>query len=185
MKKIVIKYGMYGVAVMFIISISAFFIFRDNHNWELQEIIGYTTIVLSLVFVFFGIRRWRDKYNAGELSFWKGIGIGTLISLFPSIAFGLLTWIEGVIDPEWQDKYYTHYIEKVKKTTPPRELQATLQEIAEQREMFSSPIAQFGFMFLTVFVIGFIISIISALILRRIKYHSLLKNERDSPLLSD
>lgn len=185
MKQIVIKYGMYGVAVMFIISVAAFVIFKNNHNWELQEIIGYNTIVLSLLFVYFGIRQWRDKYNGGELSFWRGIGIGTLISLFPSVAFGLLTWIEGLIDPEWQDKYYAHYIEKVKKTTPPQELQATLQEIAEQREMFASPIAQFSFMFLTVFVIGFIISIISALILRRNKYHSLLKDERDSPLLSD
>ena len=167
MNKIVLKYGMYGVAVMFIISVSAFFIFKNNHNWEVQEIIGYTTIVLSLLFVYFGIRRWRDKYNAGQLSFAKGLGIGTLISLFPSVGFGLLSWIEGVIDPEWQDKYYAHHIEKIKKTTPPAELQATLKEIADQREMFSSPFAQFFFMFLTVFVIGFIITIISALILKR------------------
>lgn len=167
MKKIVIKYGMYGVAVMFIISISAFFIFKNNHNWDLQEIIGYATIVLSLLFVFFGIRQWRDKYNAGQLSFPKGLGIGTLISLFPSVAFGLLTWVEGLIDPKWQDQYYAHYIEGVKKTTSPEKLQAALQEIADQREMFSSPVAQFGLMFLTVFVIGFIITIISTLILKR------------------
>ena len=169
MKKIVIKYGMYGVVVMFVISISAFIIFKNNHNWDLQEIIGYATIVLSLVFVYFGIRRWRDQYNAGRLSFWKGIGIGSLISLFPSAGFGLLSWIEGLVDPEWQDQYYAHYIENVKKTTSPEKLQAALQDIADQREMFSSPVAQFGFMFLTVFVIGFIISIISALILRRNK----------------
>lgn len=169
MKKIVIKYGMYGVVVMFIISLSAFLIFKDNHNWEAQEVIGYTTIVLSLLFVFFGIRQWRDRYNSGQLNFWRGIGIGTLISFFPSVAFGLLSWIEGLIDPEWQDKYYAYHIEKIKDTTPAAELQTALQEVAEQREMFASPIAQFGFMFLTVFVIGFIISIISALILRRNK----------------
>ena len=167
MKKIVTRYGIYGVAVMLIISVSAFFIFKDNHNWEVQEIIGYVTIVLSLVFVYFGIRQWRDKYNAGQLTFGKGLGIGTLISLFPSVAFGLLTWIEGWIDPEWQDKYYAHYIENIKKTTSPEKLQAALQEVADQREMFSSPVAQFGLMFLTVFIIGFIITIISALILRR------------------
>lgn len=167
MKNIVTRYGMYGFAVMLVVFIPTFFIFKNKHNWELQEVIGYTTIILSLVFVYFGIRQWRDKYNAGQLSFWKGIGIGTLISLFPAVAFGLLSWIEGLVDPEWQDKYYTHHIEKVKKTTPPEELQATLREIADQREMFASPIAQFGFMFLTVFLIGFIIAIISTLILKR------------------
>jgi hypothetical protein len=169
MKKIVTRYGMYGVAVMCILLIPEFFIFKNNHNWDLQEIIGYTTIVLSLAFVFFGIRQWRDKYNAGQLSFWKGIGIGSLISLFPAVAFGLLSWVEGLVDPEWQNEYYAHHIENVKRTTPPAELQAALKEIADQREMFSGPIAQFGFMFITVFVIGFIISIISALILRRNK----------------
>jgi hypothetical protein len=173
MKKIVIKYGMYGVAVMLIISVSAFFIFKNNHNWEVQEIIGYATIVLSLLFVFFGIRHYRDTYNAGQLGFGKGLGLGTLIALLPSVAFGLLTWIEGWIDPEWQDKYYTHYIENVKKTTSPEKLQAALKEIEVQREIFASPMAQFGLMFLTVFVIGFIIAIISALILRRNKKISL------------
>jgi hypothetical protein len=169
MKKIVTRYGMYGVAVMFIIFLPEFFIFKNNHNWDLQEIIGYATIVLSLLFVFFGIRHYRDKYNAGQLAFGRGLGLGTLIALFPAVAFGLLTWVEGLVDPEWQNEYYAHNIENLKKTTPPAELPAALQEVAQQREMFASPIAQIGFMFLTVFVIGFIISIISALILRRNK----------------
>jgi len=170
MKKIIIKYGMYGVAVMFVISLCSFLTFKNKHNWELQEIIGYTTIVLSLLFVYFGIRHWRDKHNAGLLSFGRGLGLGSLISLFPSIAFGLFTLIEmNFLDPEFSDKFYNYQIEKVKKTTSPAELQATLQKIADEKEMFSSPFAQFFFMFLIVFVIGFIISIISALILRRNK----------------
>jgi len=168
MKKIVFKYGTYGVAVMFIISLCSFLIFKNNHNWEIQEVIGYTTIVLSLVFVYFGIRQWRDKHNDGQLSFWRGIGLGSLISLFPSVAFGLFSWIEmNFLDPEFSDKYYNYQIDKVKNTTPPAELQATLQKIADEKEMFSSPLVQFFVMFLLVFVIGFIITIISTLILKR------------------
>lgn len=167
MKTIVLKYGLYGVAVMLVILVPTFFIFKNNHNWDMQEIIGYTSIFLSLLFVYFGIRQWRDKHNAGQLTFWKGLGIGSLITAFPSVAFGLLTLIETYIDPQWQNEYYNHYIEKTKKATSPEHWEATLQKITEEREMFSSTIAQFGFMFLTVFVIGFIISIISALILRR------------------
>lgn len=170
MKKIIIPYGMSGVAVMVIVMLSTFFIFRNKHNWELQEVIGYATIVVSLSFVYFGIRRWRDKYNSGRLSFGRGLGIGTLISLFPSVAFGLLSWIEiRFLDPEYLDKYYSYYVEKLKRSTPAEELNATLQQMAKDREMFSSPLAQFFVMFLTVFIIGFIITIISTLILRRNK----------------
>lgn len=170
MKKIVIKYGLYGVAVMFLISLGSFLIFKDRHNWELQEIIGYATIVLSLLFVFFGMRHYRDKHNAGRLGFGKALGLGTLIALFPSVAFGLFSLIEIYwLDPGFLDKYYAYQVEKVTNSTPSAELQAALQKMAEEKEMFNSPIAQFGFMFLTVFVIGFIIAIISALILRRNK----------------
>lgn len=170
MKRIAFRYGMWGVAIMLIILIADFFIFQNKTNWELQEVIGYATIVVSLLFVYFGIRRWRDKENAGQLSFWRGIGLGSLISLFPSVAFGLFSWIQmNFLDPGFSDRYYNYYVEKVKQSTPPEKLQAALQKMAEEKEMFSSPVAQFLFMFLTVFVIGFIITIISTLLLRRSK----------------
>lgn len=170
MKRIALRYGMWGVAIMLIILIADFFIFQNKTNWELQEVIGYATIVVSLLFVYFGIRRWRDKENAGQLSFWRGIGLGSLISLFPSVAFGLFSWIQmNFLDPGFSDRYYNYYIEKVRRSTPPDKLQAALQKMADEKEMFSSPVAQFLFMFLTVFVIGFIITIISTLLLRRSK----------------
>src|SRR5687767_975945 len=109
MKNIALRYGMYGVAVMFVLAGASFLIFKDDPQWELQEVIGYATIVLSLSFVYFGIRRWRDAYNGGTLTFWKGMGIGTVITLFPSIAFGLFSWIEMyILDPGFNDKYYNY-----------------------------------------------------------------------------
>jgi hypothetical protein len=168
MNKITLRYGIYGAIVIVAVLLPEIFIFRNDPHWELQEVIGYATIVASLIFVFFGIRRWRDKENAGQLGFWKGIGIGSLISLFPSIAFGLLSVIEiRFLDPEFNDKYYAYYIEKVKQSTPPEQQEAAIKSINDAKEMFSSPLVQFFVMFLTVFVIGFIISIISTLILKR------------------
>ena len=170
MNKVITRYGMYGVAVLFVISLVSFLAFRGNPNYEVQEVIGYASIVASLVFVYFGIRKWRDSYNGGQLTFGKGLALGTLITLFPSVAFGLFSWIEmKYLDPEFLDKYYGYYEDKIRKTTPPAEVQAALKDMADAKEMFSSPLAQFGLMFLTVFIIGFIITIISALILRRNK----------------
>jgi hypothetical protein len=94
--------------------------------------------------------------------------LGTLITTFPSIAFGLFTWLEmNVLDPDFSDKYYAHYTEKIKASTPPAELQATLQKLESEKEMFASPFMQFALMFLTVFLIGIVITVISSLILQR------------------
>ena len=153
---------------MLVVLLTSFFIFKGKENWETQEILGYTTIVISLLFVYFGIRHWRDNYNTGRLSFGQGLKLGTLITLFPSIAFGLLTWLEmSVLDPEFSNKYYAYYVQKMKASTPPDKLQEALQKLESEKEMFSSPFLQFAVMFLTVFLIGIVITVISSLILQR------------------
>ena len=168
MKKIVFRYGLIGIGVMTAILLTSFFVFHSQRNWEVEEILGWVTIVLSLLFVYVAIRQWRDQYNNGVLTFGQGLKLGTLVTLFPSIAFGLFTWLEmSILDPGFSDKYYSHYIEKVKAATPPDKLQAALHDLESQKEMYSSPFAQFIVMFLSVFIVGFIITIIATMILRR------------------
>ena len=168
MQKTVYRFGLYGFALIVVILLGSFLIFKDKENWEAQEILGYTTIVISLLFVYFGIRHWRDNYNNGLLSFGQGLKLGTLITLFPAFAFGLLSWLEmSVLDPEFSNKYYSHYIQKLKVSTPPEKLQEALQKLESEKEMFANPFLQFFFMFLTVFLIGIIITVISSLILLR------------------
>jgi hypothetical protein len=168
MQKTILRFGFYGVAVMVGISLVLFFIFKDNYKWDIQEVFGYATIILSLLFVYFGIRHWRDNFNNGRLSFGQGLKLGILITLFPSLAFGLFTLLEMlVLDPEFGNKYYAHVTQKIKASTPPDQLQAALQQLELEKEMFSSPFIQFAVMFLTVFLIGIVITVISSLILQR------------------
>ena len=115
-----------------------------------------------------GIRYWRDNFNAGRLSFGEGFKLGTLITLFPSIAFGLFTLLQlNVLEPDFNNRYYAHYVQKVKASTPPERIQETLQKLESEKEMFASPFMQFSIMFLTVFLIGIVITVISSLILQR------------------
>lgn len=163
---------MYGVGVIVLVSLLTFIIFRHSPDWNAQEIIGYASIVASLIFVYLGILRYREKENGGQLSFGKGLGVGTLITLFPSVAFGLFSWLQmSILDPGYADKYYGYYSEKLRRSTPPPELEAALKELAAEKAFFSNPIAQFLVMFLTVFVIGIIITLISTLILKKNKPH--------------
>lgn len=168
MKKTIYRFGFYGIALMVTVLLITFFLFKGKENWEAQEIIGYTTIVLSLLFVYFGIRYWRDNYNSGRLKFGQGLKLGMLITVFPAIAFGLLTWLEmSVLDPEFSEKYYGYQVQKMKAATPPDKIQEALQKMESEKEMFSSPLLQFAIMFLTVFLIGIVITVISSLVLQR------------------
>ena len=168
MRKTVLRFGLYGLVLMAVFAILDFYYFEDKENWEAREVYGYATIVLSLLFVYFGIRHWRDNYNHGILRFGQGLKLGLLITLFPSVTFGFFTWLQmNVLDPEFSNKYYSYYVEKLKASTPPAEFQQALQKLESEKEMFSSPFVQFGVMFLTVFLIVIVITVVSSLILQR------------------
>lgn len=168
MQKTSLRYGLFSGSVLVIFFLVKYFFTRDSANWEVQEVIGYIGIVLSLLFVYFGIRHWRDEYNEGRLTFGQGFKLGILITLFPAIAFGVFSWLQmNVIDPGFLDRYYGYYVEKVKASTPPGQVEAALKDLETQKEMFASPFMQFFAMFMTVMLVGIVITVIASLILQR------------------
>ncbi|HYF31533.1 MAG TPA: DUF4199 domain-containing protein [Chitinophagaceae bacterium] len=170
MKKTVLRYGLFSCIALVVMSILGLVIFGnpDTPNYTAHEVFGYTTMILSMVFVFFGIKHYRDQVNGGMLSFGKGMKVGLLIVLIPSVAFGLFNLIyTGAIDPEFMDKYYQHQLSQMQQRMTPGEFNAARATMEKQKEMFSNPVLQFLVMGLTVFVIGVIASVISSLVLKR------------------
>ena len=168
MKATIKKYGLYGAGTLIVLSFLSWFIGKGMEmDFGTQEVIGYTTIVVALSFVFFGIRHYRDRENKGVVSFGQALKIGLWISLITGLAFGLLDIIYKFIYPDFTTEYYDAMVEQVKATVPAEEIDAKLEEMESQREFFSNPVLSFLVMTLTVFVIGFIISLLSSLVLQR------------------
>ncbi|UPS92809.1 DUF4199 domain-containing protein [Bizionia sp. M204] len=167
MKKTVFKYGLYSSGLL-ILLFSASFIFEDSIDYSMSEVIGYFSIILSLLFIYFGIKFYRDTINNKTLKFSKGLKIGLLISVFTALTFGLINVVYTLfINPDFTTEYYNHSIETFRETLSDADFQAKLIELESQREIFGNPFFNFFLMALTVFVIGFIISVISSLILQR------------------
>ncbi len=167
MKPTIFRYGFYAVLVAAGSAIIQFIIF-PKCSFETQEVIGYLTILLAMIFVFMGIRHYRNHVNKGTLSFGQGLKIGVLIILVPSVFFGLFDiFYSKIINPNWQNDYVNHYAEKIRSTSSPEQAQAKLDQLHSQVEMFNNPLMQFVIMFGTVFVIGFIVTIISSLTLMK------------------
>ncbi len=167
MKNTVIRYGVYSAITICALALAGWFLGK-NLDYSIQEVIGYTGMVVSLLFVFFGIKHFRDKENNGAVSFGKALLIGVLISLIAALAFGILDIIYiKYINPDFVTEYYAHYVEQMRTSLPEAEFQTKLAELESQKELFSNTFMNFFLMFATVLIIGFIISLISALILQR------------------
>lgn len=170
MKPTIFRYGIYGALTIIALSAIHFFVVMPRVKFETAEVVGYLTMVLSMVFVFAGIRYYRDHVNGGFLTFAEGLKIGVLIVLIPSVCFGFFDILyTQVLNPSWGEDYYKYYQQKLLSSGPPEEVTKKLEKLEKNKEMFSNPVFQFFLMAATVFVIGLIASIISALTLRRSK----------------
>ncbi len=167
MRKIVLRFGLFGAITICVLFLAAWFL-ADGQSYTVQELIGYSVMILSLSFVFFGIKQFRDTENSGSISFKKALTIGLLISLIVAIAFGILDVIYvEFLNPDFMDDYYARSVAEMEATLPTDEFKIKLQELEAQKTTFTNPMFTFAIMGLTVFVIGFIISLISSLILQR------------------
>jgi len=169
MKSTVYRYGIYATITIVGLSYIVFFLLK-NMGQGLQEVAGYLSMLLAMIFVFLGIRHFRDRVNGGYLSFGQGLKIGVLIVLIPAVAFGLFDILyTEVINPTWKEDYYSRYIEDLRKSVAADKLDAAINKAEKEKAMFANPVLQFLVMGGTVFIIGFIVTIISSLTLRRNK----------------
>ena len=151
MKSTVLKFGSYGLIVGFIIFFIHLFFGIDNLDNSTNEILGYVSIFLSLSFIFFGIKHYRDKENDGYISLGKAIQIGVLIAVLVGLGIAVADFIyTKFIDPSFFANYEQQLIDQGKE-----------DEIVK---MTSTTAALF--MLVLVTIIGFIISLISGIILQ-------------------
>ncbi len=87
MKKIVLIYGLIsgvisGVLMWILMSI----VQMDGVNFDYAMIWGYSTMIIALSLVFFGIKSYRDN-NGGRITFLKGLQVGMLITLISALCY--------------------------------------------------------------------------------------------------
>lgn len=152
MKNTVLKFGSYGFVTGLIIFLIHLIIGVDNFDSNTNEIVGYISIFISLAFIYFGIKHFRDNVNNGVVSFGKAISIGLMISMCVGLGIAIADFIyTKFIDPEFFYKY---------------EALLTSQGKADEIIELTSTTAAL-FMLALVIIIGFIISLLSGLILQR------------------
>lgn len=167
MKNSILKFGLYSSLTLVILFAIQFSI-EDKLDYSSSEVFGYISIILALLFIYFAIKHYRDSINNGKVSFGKSLLIGVLVSALAGLTFGIINYVYvEVINPEFMTDYYDYMVEKARTSMTADEFQIKLQGMEAEKELFSNSIISSLVMSSTVLIIGFIISLISALMLQR------------------
>ena len=168
MRKTILTFGLISGAISSLLMI-AIVAFGDRIGFDRGAVIGYTSIVLSFLMVFFGIQSYRDNIGNGQITFLKAFAVGISITLISCICY-VLTWeiIYYNFLPGFWDKYGAHLAEKLRASgASPAAVQAKLQQVAKYKEQYKNPLLNAMLTFIEPFPIGLVITLISALVLRR------------------
>jgi hypothetical protein len=166
MKKFILRYGFISLligAAIFLLML----VVGKSLSFKTQEVLGYVSIISSLSLVFFGIKQYRDKENGGSISFGKALGLGMLITVFVAIGFAIIDYIyTAYINPDFAQQYLEYSISELEKSLSGEDLVQAKEKLTNEMESFTSLMGAI-FMFGIVTVIGFIISLISSLVLNK------------------
>ncbi len=168
MKKVVLTFGLIAgglFSLMMVVSQA----FHGQIGWDRAEILGYTTLVLGFLMVFFGIRSYRDNVSNGAISFGRAFKVGALIALVASACY-VATWevIYYTAAPDFADRYAEHQLSEMRaegKSQP--EIDKAMEDLAKFREMYKNPVINVAFTLLEALPIGLLIALVSAAALRR------------------
>jgi hypothetical protein len=167
-RKIVLTFGLIAGAIMSAMMLITFG-FQEQIGFDKGAIIGYTTMVLAFLMVFFGVRSYRETIMGGRVSFGGAFKVGLLIMLVGTACY-VATWelIYYRFAPDFAEKYAAHVIEKAKQSGATDEQIAVQQaQMAKFKEMYRNPLVNIALTFLEPLPVGVVLTLVTAGILSR------------------
>jgi len=143
---------------------------RGVINFDNGTIVGYTSIFLSFVLVFFGIRSYRESHG-GTITFGRAFAVGILITLISSV-FYVASWeiLYYNFIPDFGDKCAAHAVAKVQaKGGSAEEIAATRKQYEQYKKIWDNPLLNAVVTMIEPFPVGLLMTLVSAGILRRRK----------------
>jgi hypothetical protein len=171
MKRIVLKYGLMSGACVGLMM--ALMIARigggEPTDFAGSELVGYATMVLAFILVFFGIRAYRDQVEGGTIGFGRAFKVGILMTLI-SCSVYVVSWqiIYYGFYPDFFEHYTAFTIEQMRAAGESEAaIVAHQQEMASFAELYKNPLVNIGVTFLEIFPVGLVMTVVSAAILRK------------------
>ncbi|MGH9883987.1 MAG: DUF4199 domain-containing protein [bacterium] len=166
MKKTVWTFGLISGAILSAMMLATM-PFQDRIG-DKGEVVGYTTMVLSFLLIYFGVRSYRDL-TGGNLSFGRALAVGLMITAVSSACY-VATWeimYYSKLAPDFLAQYQAQTIEKAKAGGASQaDIDKKLADMKKWAELYKNPIINSAITFLEPLPVGVVIALVTAGVLR-------------------
>jgi hypothetical protein len=125
--------------------------------------------VLSGLFIFFGVRSYRENVAGGRIRFGRAFAVGLLIALVASVCYVVIWEVLyfGVM-PGLGDKIATCMVDQARAAgASAAQLEETARQMAQMKRNLDNPLINAAMAFAEPFPVGLLITLISAAVLRK------------------
>ena len=168
MKKTVLTFGLISgviLSAMMLITLP----FHDAIGFDRAMLVGYTTMVLAFLLIYFGVRSYRDNVAGGSVTFGRAFVVGMLIGLVASACY-VATWqmVYYGTDSDYLEKYQAHTLEKARaEGESEAQIAARKAELDRFAVMYRNPLINAAFTILEPLPVALVLSLVSAGVLSR------------------
>lgn len=173
MKSPVIYFGLLGGILITLLFLGPVVIIPDAYTGSDEmvssEIFGYSVMILSLLTIYFGIRKSRDLASETRFGFGQGLLTGLKITIIACAIFYLgNVLLYEVISPNFLSEFSAYYKQNLlENAASEEERQQLAAEFESTASILESSYAYAALMSASALMIGVVISLISSLVLMR------------------
>jgi hypothetical protein len=169
MKSFVVKFGFISGGISAVLMFLTFVLLRGPWLFENGALVGYAGMVLSFAVIFVGVRSYREQVSQGSVSFGKALQAGLLMALISCCCYTIV-WlcINHFLYPNFADDYIQHEMNHLRQSGAAEAvLQQKMKMMEEYKSMTANPLMNALITFTEPLPVGFIVALISAVILRK------------------
>jgi len=170
MKKTVWTFGLISGALVSAM-MAATIPFQDENGFDHSLIVGYATMVLSFLVIYFGVRSYRDTIGRGTVGFGRALAVGSLIGVIASVCY-VATWevMYYKFMPDFMTRYNARELEKARAGGASEATLAQKKvELDKFEKMYQNPAINAAYTILEPLPVALIIAVVSAGVLSRRK----------------
>lgn len=173
MKKTVFSFGLLSGLIIIVYSVAVFLFFGDFAKMSSEDIdkvekLGFLRYVILALTIIFSIRYFQ-KQQRGEAGFKQLFLAGTYTALVVATLVGLMEFVYLFVNPDFMEQYASMTTERLKAQGASAAAIASHQNEMQSMKWMANPTAMGAFYFLETAIIGTVLSLIVALVLRKQK----------------
>jgi hypothetical protein len=139
MQKVVLTFGLIGGLILAVMMLVAFQ-FHEQIGFDRGVYVGYTSMVLAFLMVYFGVQSYRDNVAGGTVTFGRAFMVGTLISLVIMACY-VVVWEVTYFNfmPDYLDDYTAYALEQARQSGASADaVAAQAEEMRKFGEMYKN-----------------------------------------------